>query len=116
MNKSTKYIKEKNRVDARIIERIAKAIENKGWKPVHLGRALGFSDTWSHNLMKGKRSLSVNLLLEIAEKLGVHPASLLPDTMSKETPKNFEEYIESVIMDIYEKKIIPRIKKEFDKK
>ena len=115
MEKSTKFTQEQ-KVDPRIIEKIEEALKNKGWKPVHLGRALGFSDTWSHNLMRGKRSLNTNLLLEIAEKLGVLPASLLPDTMCKETPKNFEEYIESIMMDIFEKKIIPRIKKEFNKK
>jgi len=65
--------------------------------------------------MRGKRSLNVNLLLEIAEKLGVQPASLLPDSSSKEMPKSFEEYIESIIMDVFEEKIIPRIKKELKK-
>lgn len=115
MATATKYTKEQ-RVDSRILERIENALKAKGWKPVHLGRALGFSDTWAHNLMKGKRGLNVNMLIKIAEKLDINPASLLPNISGEGAPKSFEEYIESIMMDIFEKKIIPRIKEEFNKK
>ncbi len=114
MGTSTKYPKQQ-KVDSRILKKIEIALEAKGWKPVHLGRALGFSDTWSHNLMKGKRGLDISMLIQIAEKLEVDPSSLLPDSLKEGPPRSFEEYIESIMMDVFEKKIIPLIKKEFIK-
>jgi len=112
---ATKSTKEQ-KIDPRIIERIDAVLKAKGWKPVHLARSLGYSPGWSSYLMNGKRSLDVKMLIKIAEKLEVDPSSLLPDASGKEAPKSFEEYIESIIMEVFEKKIIPRIKKEFNKK
>lgn len=116
MFSATKYNSDKEqKVDPRIIQKIQEALEAKGWNYSDLARAMNHTPAWVTYLMKGVRGLDINVLIKIAEKLKVDVASLLPNTSGEETPKNFEEYIESIMMDVFEKKIIPRIEEKLKK-
>ena len=98
-----------------IRSRIRSEVKKAGHTYESFAHLFNRTEGWFSNIVNGRRGLNVTLLLEIAEKLGVQPASLLPDSTRSETPKSFEEYIESLMMDIFEKKIIPLIKKEIEK-
>lgn len=116
MFSATKYNSDKEqKVDPRIIQKIQEALEAKGWNYSDLARAMNHTPAWATYLMKGVRGLDINVLIEIAEKLKVDVASLLPNTSGEENPKSFDEYIESKIIKVFEEKIIPRIKEELKK-
>lgn len=86
------------RLDPRVIEKISDALERRGLKPVVLARALKYDDSWASHLMKGRRGLSVNQLIEIAEILDVKPESLLPGHKS---PDNLEDFIKAIANEAY---------------
>ena len=43
--------------------------------------------------MTGRTKLTISLLYEIVEKLGIEPASLLPESEEGKNPGTFDEYI-----------------------
>lgn len=114
MNKTTKdkginFIKTDERVLAKIKETIRE--KGKGWSPARLGRELGFSSTWGNYMIKGERRLSVNMLLKIAKKLNVEPASLLPNPDNPMPRMSFDEYIWFSIKEKLDKHIDEKLKK-----
>ena len=54
------------------------------------------------NYKRGREALSINLLYEIADKLGIDPASLLPGRNPEQKPE-FEEYIRDIVREEIEK-------------
>jgi len=114
MNKTTKvkgvdFIKTDERVLSKIKETIRE--KGKGWSPARLARELGFSSTWGNYMIKGERRLSVNMLLEIAKKLNVDPASLLPRPDNPKPRLSFDEYIWFAIKEKLDKYIDEKFKK-----
>ena len=95
------------------------ALEEKGWKPVDLARALGFSNGWASNIMterRGKRSLTINLLYEIAEKLEVDPTSLLPDIKDFRPKISLEEFFWLSIKEKLDKYLDEKIEQRLKEK
>jgi transcriptional regulator with XRE-family HTH domain len=66
------------------------------------------------NYRRGRQALTINLLYDIAEKLGVDPTSLLPDIKNPKTRISFEDHIWHIIeerLDEYiDKKIGEKLK------
>lgn len=58
---------------------IQKERVKKEWTQEELGTAVGLSRTSITNLEKGRQGIPIHTLFEIADKLHVAPASLLPD-------------------------------------
>jgi signal recognition particle subunit SEC65 len=54
--------------------------------------------------------LTINLLYDISEKLGVDPASLLPESEGTKNPETLEEYVRLIVKD-ENKSILEEIKK-----
>lgn len=52
--------------------------------------------------MKGKRGLSVNQIIEIAEILDVKPESLLP---GEKSPETLEDFVKSIANEAYKENI-----------
>ena len=114
MNKTTKAIRGSSiKTDERVLAKIKETIreKGKGWSPARLGRELGFSSTWGNYMIKGERRLSVNMLLEIAEKLNVDPASLLPRPDNPRLRLSLDEYIWFAIKEKLDKYIDEKLKK-----
>lgn len=104
--KTTKNSPELSNVEKDFIDKLKGVLEKRGMKPVHLARRLGLSDGWISNIMRyrrGSRALTIKLLYDIAEKLDVDPASLLPDVKNPKTKIDFEEWIRSIIKDEIDK-------------
>lgn len=95
-----------------IRNRIKSEVKKAGFTYESFARLFNKTEGWFGHIMTGRTGLSIEVLLEIAKKLNISPSSLLPESLGEETPKNFEEYIKSIMMDVFEKEIIPRIKKE----
>lgn len=53
--------------------------------------------------MTGRTKLTIDLIYDIAEKLEIDPASLLPERTDSEPKISFEEYIRRIIKDEFEK-------------
>lgn len=98
--KTTKTLKDNSEIklDSRVIKSIEEALEQKGLNPVDLARALKYDDSWASHLMKGRRGLSVNQLIEIAEILDVKPESLLP---GEKSPETLEDFIKAIANEAY---------------
>ena len=94
----------KEKLDARVLNKIKKTIEEKGIRPVQLARKLGYSSTWSSLLMSGDRGLTVNQLIRIAEILNVNPSSLLPN-ISKKPDFKLEDYIKFIVEEEIKKQL-----------
>lgn len=114
MDGTTKYEEELTPLDF-IRNRIKSEVKKAGFTYESFAQLFDRTEGWFSNVVNGQRGLSIQLLLGIAEKLGIDPRSLLPNISGEEAPKSFEEYIESIMMDVFEKKIIPRIKEELKK-
>jgi len=81
-----------------VLSRIGEELKRKGLYQSHIARSLGMTNAWISKILNGKRRLSVDVLLKIADILEVDPASLLPESKHKKL-MNFEEYIRAVIRD-----------------
>jgi len=57
---------------------LAAALEKRGRSQAWLAKEVGMSDAWVSRILSGDIEVSVHQLLDIAEKLAVAPASLLP--------------------------------------
>ena len=82
-----------------VLRRIKHAMKEKGVKQTHVARALGLTFGGFSKIMKGNSRLTVTTLLQIAEVLGVEPASLLPEHPdSKHGPApTFEDYVRRIV-------------------
>jgi len=92
-----------------IRNRIKSEVKKAGFTYESFARLFNRTEGWFSNIVNKHRGISVEILLEIAEKLNINPHSLLPEASGEEAPQSFEEYIESKTMDVFEKKIISRI-------
>jgi len=73
---------------------------------------LGFTKSHGGYLLKGTRSISVTLLMEIADKLGVSPASLIPE---KKGLPSFQELIDTSLNHDLDERIDKLIEKKLEK-
>jgi transcriptional regulator with XRE-family HTH domain len=93
------------------------AIENRGWNRSKLAKEVGMSTGWMSKIMNGDIRLSVPMLLQIAEKLMVQPASLVPiiDGQNKEgsiEPTTFEDYCRKIIKEIVKEEVEKALSKK----
>ena len=107
MPKSTKKVPiELSDIEKEFIDNIFKlAFEKRGWQQGQFAKELGLTAGWASNVKKYKRgrgALSINFLYEVADKLGVDPASLLPGTNPEERP-DIDEYIRQMVREEIEK-------------
>ena len=101
-------------VEKEFVNNLNKLLKERGIKPTWLARQLGYSDGWISNIMRykrGEKAFTLRLLYDIADKLNVDPASLLPNINNPEPKITFDEYIDNRI----EKKV-EKILEEFFKK
>ena len=86
------------KTDKRVLLKITKAVINKGITLVDFATKLGYSDDSGMGglMLKGRRKITVNNLIKIAQILEVDLTSILPDEMCK-SKITFEEYIEKLI-------------------
>jgi transcriptional regulator with XRE-family HTH domain len=110
MSKATKGMKEE-KLNPKVLLRIKEALKAKGLRPVNLARKLNYSDSWASYLMRGRRSLTVNQLMKIAEILHVEPSSLLPHANPEPKPE-FEEYVRSIVRDVVQEELEKALKKK----
>ncbi len=94
MSKTTNII-DSPKTDKRILIKINEILDREKINYSTIARALGFEPEYGSPLMRGKRGLSANHLIKIAEILGVSPASLLPGD-NPITKPDFEEYIKGL--------------------
>lgn len=84
-----------------VLRFIELATEKRGWNQARLAKEMGMSDAWVSRVLSGDIELSVPLLLQIAEKLMVPPASLLPiievQGMAGAEPMTFEDYCRKIV-------------------
>jgi len=94
---------ETTKTSGEVLKRLKGALKKNNQKAVWLARELGYSDPWISQIMSGKRALTVNMLLKIAEKLKIDPTSLLPADEDKIPDISFEEYIRRIVKEEIEK-------------
>jgi len=104
-----------------ILSFIKLAIEKLGWNPSRLAKEIGMSDSWVSRVLSGDIKLSVPRLLQIAEKLMVQPASLIPivEGQNKEgsgEPMTFEDYCRKIVREIVKEEVKEEIEKALSKK
>lgn len=92
MSKTTKIVADP-KTDRRVLIKIHEIFKTTKWDAAKLGRALGYTSQHGGNLMQGKRGISINLLIRIAEILNIPAASLLPGFKEEKNPANLDEYI-----------------------
>jgi len=90
-----------------VLRFIELAVEKRGWNQARFAKEMGMSDAWVSRVLSGDIELSVPLLLQIAEKLIVPPASLLPiievQGQDGAEPMTFEEYCRKIVQAEVEK-------------
>lgn len=84
------------------LEKIKKEVKNQKFTYESFASLFGKTEGWFSHIMTGRTKLTIPLLYEIADKLGVNPASLLPGTNPEKRPE-FEEYIRNIIREEIEK-------------
>ena len=74
-------------------------LAEKGWDQKQLAFALKKTEAWASKLLRNKKEISLDLLQQIADALGVKVCSLLPDSMlaNDERRKTFEEYVGDIV-------------------
>jgi len=85
-----------SKLDARVVKKLRKILDERNIKQSTLAKALNYEPSWGSHLMTGKRGLTVNQLIKIAEFLDIHPCELLPD-IGKKPDINLDEYISFVV-------------------
>lgn len=92
------------------------ALENRGWNRTKLAKEMGMSKGWISKIMSGDVKLSVPRLLQIAEKLMVPPASLLPiiEAPGQEgaEPMTFEDYCRKIVQPIIQQEVEKALSKK----
>lgn len=76
------------------------ALEKRGKSQAWLAKEVGMSDPWVSRVLSGDIDVSVRQLLDIAERLAVAPASLLPIIPISEDggqAMNFEEFCRQIV-------------------
>ena len=79
-----------------IRKRIKEEIKSQGYTYETFALLFKKTEAWFSHMVNGHRRITIDTLLEIAEKLNINPASLLPGGNPKELP-TFEDYIKSII-------------------
>ena len=98
MKKSFQMIKKFSEIND-VLRLIDIEIHKKGWKRRNLAKALGKSDAWLSKIMSKKRGLSIKTLFDIANILGIEPASLLPSNEHKIPHESLDDYIRKIVRD-----------------
>ena len=77
------------------IESVKKGLKTRR----QLAKALNKTESWLSYIMNKKRKLSIQTLVDIANVLGIEPASLLPSDENKIPHKSLDEYIRKIVKD-----------------
>jgi len=93
-----------------VIFLINNALEGRGWKRINLAKALKISPSTLSKKMKKKRGISIQFLLDVANALGVDPASLMPSDQNKSHRLNMDNFIRTIVREELEKIIISKEK------
>ena len=96
-----------------VLKLLRDALKERSIKPAHLARALGITRSWMSKLLKGKATLTVPMLMKIAEKIGVDAGSLLPSKNPR--PISFDQYLKAFFDKAVAEKL-EEMKKEISKK
>jgi len=91
-------IEKKSNIDE-VIRLIDVEIAKRGWKRRRLAQALNKTDAWISKIMSQDIGLSVEIILEIAEKLEINPSSLLPNIYHKSPSITLDDYIRNIVKD-----------------
>lgn len=79
-------------------KRIKEEVKSQGYTYESFAQLFKKTESWFSHMVNGYRKITIDTLLEIAKKLNINPASLLPGENPEELP-TFEEYIKSIIDD-----------------
>jgi len=86
---------------------LAGALEKRGRSQAWLAKEVGMSDAWVSRVLHGDIDVSVRQLLDIAEKLAVAPASILPIVLISAEDGGraltFEEFCREIVRQEVEK-------------
>lgn len=89
--KTTKVITEQSDLEV-VCNKIKRLLKEKGLTYESFAKEYFHkTEGWFSHIMNKKRRFTVDVLFEIAEKLDVDPASLLP---GKDSPKTLDDYID----------------------
>jgi transcriptional regulator with XRE-family HTH domain len=90
---------------------LAAALEKKGRSQAWLAKEVGMSDAWVSRVLSGDIELSVRQLLQIAEKLAVAPASIVPIIPISDDGSpalTFEEFCRKIVQEEVAKQLAER--------
>ena len=79
-------------------KRLKEEVKRQGYTYEAFALLFKKTEAWFSHMVNGYRKITIDTLLEIAEKLNINPASLLPGDNPVELP-TFEDYIKSIIDD-----------------
>lgn len=91
-------------VHRKTLDRIKKEVKKQKFTYEKFASLFGKTEGWFSHIMTGRTKLTIALLYEIADKLEIDPASLLPSG-NPEAKSKFEEYIRSIVQEEIEKAI-----------
>ena len=99
---------------------LAGALEKRGKSQSWLAKEVGMSEAWVSRVLSGDIDVSVRQMLDVAEKLSVAPASLLPVVPIPEDghgePISFEEFIQKVVAQEIEKRLNKAVEDELKRR
>jgi len=95
-------------------KRLKEEVKRQGYTYESFALLFKKTEAWFSHMVNGYRRITIDALLEIAEKLNINPASLLPGENPGELP-TFEDYIKSIIDEHMEDKARKTCKEEREK-
>ena len=85
-------------------KRIKEEVKSRGYTYESFASLFKKTEAWFSHMVNAHRKITLEALFEIAQKLGIDPASLLPGVNPNKKPE-FEEYIKSIIDDHMDEKL-----------
>lgn len=91
-NRQNRVNKERS-INKGVIDKIKRELKKQKFTYESFAKLFGKTEGWFSHIMTGRTKLTVKLLYDIAEKLNIESASLLPNIEEERNPKTFDEYI-----------------------